>query len=250
MTLSASHAFSHAISHTTLPGRGQSNPHFMGCKFKVETFASAFSLHVGAGLELGGILAAEATPLALLLTLWAAHAGWGARQCRVVPPRVTSGTCCRNSDRDKGVQEGLVVDEPCLGGRKGVLACGIQQSRLGAVREPGGEGTKGQRAGLGTQRQQTRAPSFPLGEGGAGSSLVPGGRPSADGGPLFGCLWQACVQGRTVESAGAPDRERRGTPFRLPPSASPASSGPAQVTRIQRSTNSSYFPQQPSHFLE
>lgn len=169
MTLSTSPAFSHAISHTTLPGRGQSNPHFMGCKFKVETFASAFSLHVGAGLELGGILAAEATPLALLLTLWAAHAGWGARQCRVVPPRVTSGTCCRNSDRDKGVQEGLVVDEPCLGGRKGVLACGIQQSRLGAGREPEGEGTKGQRAGLGTQRQQTRAPSFPL-RGGGGAA--------------------------------------------------------------------------------
>lgn len=87
MTLSASHAFSHAISHTTLPGRGQSNPRFMGCKFKVETFASAFSLHVGAGLELGGILAAEATLVALLLTLWAAHAGWGCKTMQGGSPK-------------------------------------------------------------------------------------------------------------------------------------------------------------------
>lgn len=149
----------------------------------METFTSAFSLQVGAWLELGGILAAEATLLALLLSCQVAHAGSGARQCRVVPPRVTSGTCCRNSDRDKG----LVVDEPCLGGRKGVLGIWYPGSGEGTGCRQGAwgrrhEGPEGW-AGNTVTATADQSPLLSLGRGAAAWYL--------EAGPL--CGWRAFV---------------------------------------------------------
>lgn len=86
----------------------------------------------------------------------------------------------------------------------------------------------------------------------AAASLVLGSRPCCvDSRALFGCLLQALISDRTVESARGTGRGRgEALLSALVPLPFPSSWGPAQVSGIQRIMNSSFFPHQPSHFLK